>query len=80
MSTIQAQEMVTIILRHVKLNDTVGQLITISLQLAQLTAGTTIPLLEPEEVIPEYIGVSWIYSLHKKLWETKMKLRIHGHL
>ena len=77
MQTIQAQEMVTITLKHVKMNDTVGKLILISLQLAQVTAGISKPLLEPEALLPEYIGTSWIYSLHKMLWENSMKLRIN---
>ena len=77
MSTIQAQEVTIIILRHVKMNDTVGKLILISLQLAQLTAGTTQPLLEPNKAMPAYIGMSWIYDLHKRMWENRMSIKIY---
>ena len=74
--TIQTQEMLKIITKHVKMNDDVGKLILVSLQHAQLTAGTIQPILEPDKLIPNYIGNIWVYTLHTLLVETGLKVRI----
>ena len=77
MTTIQAQETITIALRHIKADDTVGKLLKISLQFLQFLAGTTTPVLEMEDQIPAYVRKSWVYSLHKTLVDNALKLRIH---
>lgn len=66
-------ESTTLFLKHYKLHDSVGELMAINLDIAQLLAGTSTPLLESECEI-EYLENCWIKKVHRHLVTNSLKI------
>ena len=75
-NSILLYEQIKILMGSICLNETVGKLIIIQLQWIQIVAGVGRPILESNKTI-SYLTTSWIQSLHVKLVEERIQLRVH---
>lgn len=75
-NSILLYEQIKILMGSICLNETVGKLIIIQLQWIQMVAGVGRPILESNKTI-SYLTTSWIQSLHVKLVEERIQLRVH---
>lgn len=71
-------EQIKLLTGSLRLNDTVGRMISLQLQWLQLTAGVKEPLLERTNTIP-YLPHCWITSLHEKLVDIGVQIKITDH-
>ena len=66
-------ETVTLFLKHIKMRDEVGKLIEINLDLIQLVAGISVPILE-HTILLTYVEESWLKKLHPHLVTNELKI------
>ncbi len=73
--TILIYEQIKLFMGSLRLEDTVGKLLQLQLQWIQIAIGLSVPLLENKHNIP-YLQKCWVQSLHEKLVETNIQLKI----
>ncbi len=66
----------TMLVGSLRLQDAVGQMLQIKLELLQLNAGMETPVLETTRTIP-YLPSGWLRNLHELLVEAGIQVKLH---
>ncbi len=75
--SIMLNSQINLLMGSIRTQDTVGKMIILQLSWLQIFAGTSTLILEEHKEIP-YIPKCWIQSLHDKLIQTNIQIKIAG--